>query len=252
MAIDPKKWTVKTQEAVRRRDRPRQGANSNPELTPDHLLVALMGQDGTIVPAVLQKLGLSPAHGAQPGRRGRRQAAPAPIGGDEPRMNRELNNVAENAEQYRKDLKDDYLSVEHLLLAMNQRLGVGSEELLQALREVRGRHRVTDQNPEEKFAGAREVRPGPHPARRRRQDRSGHRPRRRDPPRDPGALAAHQEQPGADRRAGRRQDGDRRGPRPPHRRRRRARGAEGQAPDRPRHRLDARRRRSTAASSRSA
>ncbi|HEY0520225.1 MAG TPA: AAA family ATPase, partial [Ilumatobacteraceae bacterium] len=46
----------------------------------------------------------------------------------------------------------DFLSVEHLLLAMNQRLGIGSEELLQALKEVRGSHRVTSQNPEESFA----------------------------------------------------------------------------------------------------
>jgi ATP-dependent Clp protease ATP-binding subunit ClpB len=44
------------------------------------------------------------------------------------------------------------LSVEHLLLAMNQKLGVGSEEMLQALRDVRGSHRITDQNPEDKFA----------------------------------------------------------------------------------------------------
>ena len=60
------------------------------------------------------------------------------------------------------DLRDDFLSVEHLLLAMNDRLGVGVEELLQVLREVRGSHRVTDQNPEDQFAGPREVRPGPH------------------------------------------------------------------------------------------
>ena len=49
-------------------------------------------------------------------------------------------------------IRDDYLSVEHLLLAMNDRLGVTSEELLTVLRDVRGSHRVTDQNPEEKFA----------------------------------------------------------------------------------------------------
>jgi ATP-dependent Clp protease ATP-binding subunit ClpB len=67
-------------------------------------------------------------------------------------MSRELTNVVETAERARKDLRDEYLSVEHLVLAMNQRLGVGSEEVLQALRDVRGSHRVTDQNPEEKFA----------------------------------------------------------------------------------------------------
>jgi ATP-dependent Clp protease ATP-binding subunit ClpB len=76
---------------------------------------------------------------------------PKAYGGDEPRMNRELNNVFENAEKYRKDFKDEFLSVEHLLLAMNSRLDVPSEELLQALREVRGSHRVTSQNPEDQF-----------------------------------------------------------------------------------------------------
>jgi ATP-dependent Clp protease ATP-binding subunit ClpB len=76
---------------------------------------------------------------------------PKAYGGDEPRMNRELSNVFENAEKYQKDFKDDYLSVEHLLLAMNSRLGIGSEELMQALRDVRGSHRITTQNPEENF-----------------------------------------------------------------------------------------------------
>jgi ATP-dependent Clp protease ATP-binding subunit ClpB len=149
MALDPKKWTLKTQEAFAAAiDIAR--ANSNPELTPDHVLAAMARQDDTIVPAVLQKLGLAPLMI-------RNQAdeavakLPKAYGGSEPRVSRELNNVADNAENYRKDLKDDYLSVEHLLLAMNQRLGIGSEELLGALREVRGSHRVTSQNPEEQF-----------------------------------------------------------------------------------------------------
>ena len=77
---------------------------------------------------------------------------PKAYGGDEPRMSQELSNNVANAEKYQKDLKDDFLSVEHLLLAMNDRLDVGSEELLQAMQAVRGSHRVTDQNPEEKFA----------------------------------------------------------------------------------------------------
>ncbi|MEY3656861.1 MAG: hypothetical protein RL114_1219, partial [Actinomycetota bacterium] len=48
--------------------------------------------------------------------------------------------------------RDDYLSVEHLILALNQRVGIGSEEMLQALREVRGSHRVTTPDPESQFA----------------------------------------------------------------------------------------------------
>jgi len=73
-------------------------------------------------------------------------------GGQEPRMNRELSNVFQNAESARKDMRDDYLSVEHLLLAMNQRVGVPSEELLKALQQVRGSHRVTTPDPESQFA----------------------------------------------------------------------------------------------------
>jgi ATP-dependent Clp protease ATP-binding subunit ClpB len=150
MAIDPKKWTLKTQEAFSAAiDQAKE--LSNPELTPDHVLSAMMRQEGTIVPAVLAKLGQAPLMV-----RNRADEAvqklPNAYGGAEPRMNKELNNVVDNADKYRKDLRDDFLSVEHLLLAMNSRLDVGSEELLVVLKDVRGSHRVTDQSPEEKFA----------------------------------------------------------------------------------------------------
>ena len=69
---------------------------------------------------------------------------------------------------------------------------------------------------------AEEIRARPDRGGARRQARPGDRPRRGNPPHHPGALPPHQEQPGADRRAGRRQDGDRRGPGAPHRQRRRA------------------------------
>ena len=150
MAFDPKKWTLKTNEAFAAAIDQAKSLN-NPELTPDHLMAALMRQDDTIVPAVLAKLGLAPLMV-----RNKADEAvaklPKAYGGSEPRMNRELDNVTQNAVKYQHDLKDDFLSVEHLLLAMNQRLGVGSEELLQALKEVRGSHRVTSQNPEDQFA----------------------------------------------------------------------------------------------------
>ena len=150
MAFDPKKWTIKTQEAFAAAIDDAK-ARSNPELTPDHVLSAMMRQEGTIVPAVLAKLGLAPLMI-------RNQAdeavtrLPNAYGGDEPRMSKELTNKVANAEQYQKDFKDDFLSVEHLLLAMNDRLDMGSEEVMQAMQAVRGSHRVTDQNPEEKFA----------------------------------------------------------------------------------------------------
>ena len=139
MAFDPKTWTIKTNEAFSAAIDQARSLN-NPELTPDHLMAALMRQDDTIVPAVLAKLGLAPLMV-----RNRADEAVAKLpnahGGSDPRMNRELDNVVKNAQQYQKDLRDDFLSVEHLLLAMNQRLGIGSEELLQTLREARGSHR---------------------------------------------------------------------------------------------------------------
>ena len=149
MAIDPKKWTQKTQEAVAAAMEDARG-RSNPELTPDHLMAALLRQEGTIIPAVLQTVGVAPLM-----LRNKADEAtgklPNAYGGEEPRMNRELNNVFANADKTRKDLRDDYLSVEHLLSAMNQRVGIASDELLEAIRRVRGSHRVTSPNPEEQY-----------------------------------------------------------------------------------------------------
>jgi ATP-dependent Clp protease ATP-binding subunit ClpB len=107
MAFDPKKWTLKTNEAFAAAiDQAK--ALSNPELTPDHLMAALMRQDDTIVPAVLAKLGLAPLMV-----RNKADEAvtklPKAYGGSEPRMNRELDNVTQNAVAYQKDLKDDFL-----------------------------------------------------------------------------------------------------------------------------------------------
>ncbi|MEZ5297869.1 MAG: ATP-dependent chaperone ClpB [Ilumatobacteraceae bacterium] len=150
MALDPKTWTVKTQEAFAAAiDQAK--AKSNPELTPDHLLVAITSQEGTVVAPVLAKLGQSPGM-VRDRAMAQVDKLPQARGGDEPRMGRELNGVTDRATQFKKDLKDDYLSVEHLLLAMADRLGVSTDELLTVLKDVRGSHRVTDQNPEEKFA----------------------------------------------------------------------------------------------------
>jgi ATP-dependent Clp protease ATP-binding subunit ClpB len=149
MAFDPKKWTHKTQEAVSAAQTAAV-SNANPEITPDHVLAALLRQDGSIVVPVLQKLGLAPLMV-------RNKAdevvakLPRAHGGSEPRVSRELSQVVERADSFRKELKDDYLSVEHLLVAMTDRLGVKLDEVLQALKEVRGSHRVTSQNPEEQF-----------------------------------------------------------------------------------------------------
>ena len=150
MAINPKKWTTKTQEAFAAASDLANSAG-NPELTIDHLMYAVVSQEDTIVPAFLQKLGIAPGM-LRASADERIASMPRVQGGADARMNRELSNVMTNADSARQDLRDDYLSVEHLLLAMNQRIGIGSEEMLAALKEVRGSHRVTTPDPESQFA----------------------------------------------------------------------------------------------------
>lgn len=150
MAINPKKWTTRTQEAIAAAgDLAR--TSGNPEVTIDHLMFAVVSQEDTIVPAFLQKLGVAPGMLRNQADE-RIKSLPKVQGGNDPRMNRELSNVLENADSARKDLHDEYLSVEHLVLAMNQRVGIGSEEMLTALKEVRGSHRVTTPDPESQYA----------------------------------------------------------------------------------------------------
>src|SRR4051794_9671905 len=149
MALNPNTWTIRTQEAVSAAMAAARDAN-NPELTPAHLLSALLDQEGSVVGPVLEKLGTAPLMVRN---RMQEQLAKLPkaYGGSEPRLSREATAVFDEAERTRKELHDDYLSVEHLLLSMASLLGVGREELLSALASVRGSHRVTSQNPEDQY-----------------------------------------------------------------------------------------------------
>ena len=108
--------------------------------------------------------------------------------------------------------------------------------------QVRGAPAGDQRDPRGHLRGAGEVRPRPRGRRPLGPPRPGDRPRRGDPPGDPDPLAQDQEQPGADRRTGRRQDGDRGGPGPAHRARRRPRGPQATAHRRARHGLAAGRR----------
>ncbi|MGQ0831084.1 MAG: ATP-dependent chaperone ClpB [Microthrixaceae bacterium] len=148
MALDPNRWTQKTQEAINRALEMAKAA-SNPEVTPDHLLAALVRQEEGIVLPILQRLGLTPLNV--------RNAADDAVSklpkayGSESRLSRSLQSVIDDADAARADLHDEYLSTEHLLLALADRLGVEREALLTALADVRGSHRVTSQNPEEQY-----------------------------------------------------------------------------------------------------
>ena len=157
--INPDRLTVKSGEALNDAVSLARRAG-NPVIYDLHLLLALLGQDEGIVVPVLQKLGVSVASLRE---QSEREAARYPKQSDaQPNLSRELNQVFDRAEKEAKDLGDDFVSTEHLLLALadvkgtdSKRLlndaGASREALLEALQQVRGSHRVADQNPENQY-----------------------------------------------------------------------------------------------------
>ena len=134
---------------------------------------------------------------------------------------------------WRRSAGDSFVTVERLLLALAAAAGTGAAKALaaagstaqslnRAIEEVRKGRKADSRVRRGRLRRAQEIRPRPDRAGARGQARPGHRPRRGDPPHHPGAVAPHQEQSGADRRAGGRQDRDRRGAGAAHRQRRRA------------------------------
>ena len=117
--------------------------------------------------------------------------------------------LLEAADKEREQLDDEYLSTEHLLLAMTdvtggvgdlvRSLGITRDAVLDALRQVRGSHRITSDNPEEQYQALEKYGRDLTEAARAGKIDPGDRPRRGDPPDHPGAVAPHEEQPGAHR-----------------------------------------------------
>jgi len=149
MAFDPNRWTLRTQEAVQAAVEMAR-TQAHPEVTPDHLVAALVGQQEGVVLPILGKVGVAPL--SLRNRAGEALARlPKAHGGQPPQISRDMRAVMEAADAARAELHDEYLSTEHLLLALADRIGVSREQLLGALQEVRGSHRVTSQNPEEQY-----------------------------------------------------------------------------------------------------
>ncbi|MGH7458970.1 MAG: ATP-dependent chaperone ClpB [Longimicrobiaceae bacterium] len=152
--------TVKAAEALQEAAR-RAGTEGNPAVEDVHLLSALLAQEEGIVVPILQKVGV--------GTTGLRVATeeavgrlPRQSGEVQSNISRELNKVLDRAEREARELKDEYVSTEHLLLALAGReasttrellstQGADREAVLSALSEVRGPHQVTDQDPESKY-----------------------------------------------------------------------------------------------------
>ncbi len=163
MPIRWDKFTVKAQEAVQRANE-LASEHGNPELAPAHLLAALVEDREGIVPPVLEKIGIGP------------QAVLSDLykeieklpkvsgssGANQPSMSSQINQVLEKSFKEADTFKDEYVSTEHILLALTSlkrdpaqelmaRHGATHDAILKALTAVRGSQRITDQNPEAKY-----------------------------------------------------------------------------------------------------
>ena len=163
MAIRWDKFTVKAQEAMQRANE-LASEHGNPELAPLHLLAALVEDKEGIVAPVLEKIGIGP------------QAVLSDLykeieklpkvsgssGAQQPSMSSQINHVLERSFKEADIFKDEYVSTEHMLLALTDlkkdpaqqllaRFGASHDAILKALTAVRGSQRITDQNPEGKY-----------------------------------------------------------------------------------------------------
>src|SRR5689334_19531919 len=135
-------------------------AHNNGQIEPEHLLAVLLQQDdGGVVPQIIQKAGGNLA-AAQRMVDTEIERMPRVYGASEPSISSRLRKVLEEAWNEMNAFKDEYLSVEHLLLAMLNvegavsralvSAGLSRDVVLKALTAIRGSQRVTDQNPEGK------------------------------------------------------------------------------------------------------
>ena len=158
MRID--KFTQKMQEALQAAQDIASQFNHQ-EITDEHFLSALLDQSDGITQPLLEKIGVQPNQlrerlTSELERRPRVTGAPVDL-----RLSNELRSVLDASEKEMSKLKDEYTSAEHYLLALAdsnvpaakilKNLGVTHDKLMQALQQVRGSQRVTDQNPEGKY-----------------------------------------------------------------------------------------------------
>src|SRR3954471_22831554 len=161
MPIRWDKFTVKAQEAVQQASQ-RAAEHGNPELQPIHLLAALLEDKEGIVPPVLEKIGIGP-QSVLSGVYAEIEKLPKVSGqASQATLANEANRMLEQAFKEASNFKDEYVSTEHLLLAIThlkrdaaQQIlaehGATYDAILKALTVVRGNQKVTDQNPEAKY-----------------------------------------------------------------------------------------------------
>jgi ATP-dependent Clp protease ATP-binding subunit ClpB len=161
MAIRWDKFTLKSQEAIQKASS-LANENGQPEVMPLHLLMALLeDKEGIIVP-LLQKVGIPTEQLLANARQGIAGLPKVSGAASEPGLSTPMQHVLNDASKEAQDFKDEYVSTEHLLLALAQikkdpaqllltSMGATRDAILQGLTSVRGNQRVTDQSPEGKY-----------------------------------------------------------------------------------------------------
>src|SRR5215471_2828041 len=161
MPLDPNRFTRKTGEALQAAQTLAREHNHS-QVTPEHLLAALVSQPEGVVLPVLERLGV-PAKTVRDKVEEALRALPQVYGqtAQQAQLSQDAYRILEAADQERTGLDDDYLSTEHILLAMTEvtggvgdllrGLGVTHDAVLAALKDVRGSHRVTSENPEDQY-----------------------------------------------------------------------------------------------------
>ena len=153
--------TIKSQEAIQESQRDAR-ARGNAELTPDHLLLALLRQEDGVAVPILQKVGVNPESLAREIAAGLEKQPRVSGASADASPSREFTKVLDRAFEIAKDFGDEYVSGEHLLIALTEpdagqasrwlsKAGVKKDALMKALKEVRGSSRITDPNPEDKY-----------------------------------------------------------------------------------------------------
>ncbi|HEX4474167.1 MAG TPA: ATP-dependent chaperone ClpB [Polyangiaceae bacterium] len=151
--------TTKSQEAVRA-GLDRAVRAGNPELVPEHVIVAILEQRDGVGAPLVERAGAA-VGAVRRDLEQRLEALPKVTGGSEPNIGRRATQLFTKAEDEAKALKDEFVSVEHFILAAAKsdkdvqaifdRHGISHDKLLHALTQIRGSQRVTDQEPEGKF-----------------------------------------------------------------------------------------------------
>src|SRR5213076_648526 len=161
MPLDPNRFTRKTGEALQAAQALARDQNHS-LVTPEHLLAALVSQAEGVVLPVLERVGV-PAKTVRDRVDEALRNLPKVYGqtAQQAQLSQDAYRVLEAADQERAGLDDDYLSTEHILLAMTEvtggvgdllrGLGVTHDAVLAALKDVRGSHRVTTENPEDQY-----------------------------------------------------------------------------------------------------